>query len=485
MNVTVERIPESQVRLEIVADQEEQDRAIDKAIQRVAREATIPGFRKGKAPRSMIERMYGREAFAEEANRDLIEELFREAVKQESLQVVGEPELDSIEPDPLSFVVRVPVYPVVETGDYASVRIEPVDAAVGDSDVEAMLSDMQRAESPWVDPAEPRKAIEGDQVTLDIEIMDGDEAFGPKNEDAVFVIGESNLLSELADVIATLEVGESGSADIEFGEDDDRYREDDPRRGKTMTYYVTLKGVKEKDLLPLDDEFAVTYGNNVDSLEALRERLRTNLHVQRTRESRTSAVSAIIEQLHTLAEFDVPAAMVDDAVDERLNNVRSRLSYSGIPLEAYLRQTGQTEEALRDDLREQAERDLRTSLILREIANKEGISVTDEDLDAEIEDLVAGAPEAEEMRQAYGTNAYLRSTIRNDLFDQRLTDFLIDIATEGKGAVLNGFVPEVPDAPDQDVASGKAEEAPGSAGAEPGEGSPASSSKSDENDSNS
>ncbi|MCC6945522.1 MAG: trigger factor [Thermomicrobiales bacterium] len=449
MNVTVERIPESQVRLEIVADAAEQEQAIDKAIRKISRDIAVPGFRKGKAPRSMIERLYGREAFVEEANRDLIDELFRKAIEQEEIVPVGDPELDSVESDPLSFVVRVPVYPVIEPGDYLSVRADQVDAALGEGEVDELLADMQRAESPWVDPAEARKPKEGDQVTVDIEIKEGDEEFQPLNEDAQFIIGESNLLEELRTVIETLEPGGSGSADISFAEDDERYREDDPRRGKTMTYNVTLKGIKERELLPLDDEFASTYGK-VDTLQALREQMRNNLHVRKTREARTEVVNAIVEKLHELADFDIPAAMVDDAVNERLNNVRQRLAYSGIPMEAYLRQSGQTEEDLKEELRPQSARDLRTSLILREIANRESIAVTDEDLDAEIDDLVSGAPEAEEMREAYSANAYLRSALRNDLYDQRLTDRLIEIATEGKGAVTNGFVPEAADEPDEE-----------------------------------
>ncbi len=440
MNVTVERIPDSQVRLQIEADQEEQQQAIDKAIRKISREIVIPGFRKGKAPRSMVERMYGREAFVEEANRELIDELFRRAIEQEEIVPVGDPELDSIESEPLSFVVRVPVYPEVDPGDYTSIRIEQIDAALDESAVDDLIEEMRRAESPWVDPAEPRKPREGDQVTLDIEIKDGDEEFQPKNEDQVFVIGESNLLTELQDLILSLDVGESGSADITFSEDDERYGEDDPRRGKTMTYYVTLKGIKEKELLPLDDEFAQTYGK-VDTLEALRERLRTNLHVEKTRAARTEAVNKIIDQLHELTDFTIPAQMIDDAVTERLNNVRNRLAYSGLALEAYLRQTNQTEEELRAELRPAAERDLRTSIILRKIAELEGIEVSDADLDAEIDDLVAGAPQEAEMREAYTSNAYLRSSLRNDLYDQRLTDRLIEIATEGKGAVINAFVP--------------------------------------------
>lgn len=443
MNVTVERIADSQVRLQITADQEEHSKAVDKAYRRLSQDINVPGFRKGKAPRSMIERVYGREVFVEEANRDLMDNLFRQAIEQEKIIPVGDPEVESIEPEPLSFVVVIPVYPTVETGDYASVRVDPVDASIEDSAVDVLLEQLQLSQSPWVDPPEDRKPKEGDQVTVDIQIMEGDEEFQPANEDAVFVLGESNLLEELRGAIDTLSPGESTSTDILFGEDDDRYAEDDPRRGKTMTYNVTLKGIKERDVLPLDDDFAKTYGE-AESLAELRERVYANLHSERTREARSEAVNAILEKISEQATLDIPAPMVDDAVKERVARLRSRLQYSGASLEAYLRQSNQTEDQLKEDIRPAAGKDLRTSLILREVAEKEGIEVTDSDIELEIDNITNQTPQADEMREAYLKNNYLRLALRNDLFDQRLTDRLIEIATQGKGAVINGYVAPEP-----------------------------------------
>jgi trigger factor len=443
VNVTVERIADSQVRLEITADQEEHDKAVDKAYRRLSKDINVPGFRKGKAPRSMIERVYGREVFVEEANRDLIDDLYRQAIEQEAIIPVGNPEVESIEPEPLSFIVVIPVYPTVDPGDYQSVRIDPVDAAIEDSAVDDLLEQLRLSHSPWVDPAEPRKPKDGDQVTLDIQIMDGEEEFQPTNEDAVFELGESNLLEELRSAIDTLSPGESTSTDILFGEDDDRYAENDPRRGKTMTYNVTLKGIKERDVLPLDDDFAQSYAD-AETLAELRERIHANLHSERTREARTEAVNAILEKVNELATLDIPPSMVDDAVEERIARLRSRLQYSGASLDAYLRQTGQNEEQLKEDIRPAAEKDLRTSLILREIAGKEGIEITDTDIEAEVDTITSRTPEAEELREAYLENDYLRSALRNDLFDQRLTDRLIEIATEGKGAVTNAYVAPEP-----------------------------------------
>ncbi|CAN5801437.1 trigger factor [soil metagenome] len=476
MNVTVERIADSQVRLQITADPEEHNQAVDKAYRRISRDINVPGFRKGKAPRTMIERTYGREVFVEEANRDLMDNLYRQAIEQEKIIPVGDPAVESIEPEPLSFVVVIPVYPTIETGDYASVRVDPVDASISDSAVDELLEQLRLEKSPWIDPAEARKPKDGDQVTLDIQIMDGEEEFQPMNEDAVFVLGETNLLEELRSTIDTLSPGESTSSGILFSKDDDRYAEDDPRRGKTMTYNITLKGIKERDLLPLDDDFAITYGE-AESLAELRELVYANLHNERTREARTEAVNAILEKINEQATLDIPGPMVDDAVKERVARLRSRLQYGGASLEAYLRQSNLTEEQLKADIRPAAARDLRTSLIMREIAQNEGIEITDSDIELEIEAITTQTPQANEMREAYFQNQYLRSALRNELFDQRLTDRLIEIATEGRGALINGFVAPEPaeveaiDAAEDDAEDSEAAKSEADAEVQPAEAS--------------
>ena len=476
MNVTVERIADSQVRLQITADPEEHNQAVDKAYRRISRDINVPGFRKGKAPRTMIERTYGREVFVEEANRDLMDNLYRQAIEQEKIIPVGDPAVESIEPEPLSFIVVIPVYPTIETGDYASVRVDPVDASISDSAVDELLEQLRLEKSPWIDPAEARKPKDGDQVTLDIQIMDGEEEFQPMNEDAVFVLGETNLLEELRSTIDTLSPGESTSSGILFSKDDDRYAEDDPRRGKTMTYNITLKGIKERDLLPLDDDFAITYGE-AESLAELRELVYANLHNERTREARTEAVNAILEKINEQATLDIPGPMVDDAVKERVARLRSRLQYGGASLEAYLRQSNLTEEQLKADIRPAAARDLRTSLIMREIAQNEGIEITDSDIELEIEAITTQTPQANEMREAYFQNQYLRSALRNELFDQRLTDRLIEIATEGRGALINGFVAPEPaeveaiDAAEDDAEDSEAVKSEADAEVQPAEAS--------------
>lgn len=453
MKVTTERLPESLVRLEIAAEPEESALAVEKAYRKISRDIQIPGFRKGKVPRHMLERLVGREVWVEEANKGLIDDLYRKALQQEELVPVGDPELELVAAEPLEFKVTVPVYPTADPGDYAAVRVEPVDASVDEAKVDEVIEQLRLTQSPWVDPAEPRTPKDGDQITVDIHIKDGDEDFQPPVEDAIFVLGESSLIPELRTAIDGLKVDESATVDIAFPDEGDDAPQD-RRRGKTLSYTVTLKELKERDLLPLDDDFAKTYAQ-ADSFEALRERTRGNLHAERTGEARTEAINAIIDQIAEGATVEVPAAMVDDAVAEEVARLRQRLSYSGVPLEAYLRRAEQTEDQLREDLRPNAAKRLRNSLILRQVAEREGIEVSDEELQNEIETLIADMPGRDEAREVYRTSDYLRSTLRNDLYDRRLTDRLIEIATEGRGAVVNGWVAppveETAEAPTEDA----------------------------------
>lgn len=469
MKLTVERLPESQVRLDIAADETEFAEAMAKAYRKVSREIQVPGFRKGKAPRHIVERLYGREVFVEEANRGLMDDLYRKALSEADVIPVGDPEVEFVAAEPLEFKVTVPVYPTVDPGDYASVRVEPEDASVEESQVDEVVERLRRQSSPWVEPAEPRKPKEGDQVTVDLTLTGEDgEPFQDPIEDAVFVLGESQLFEPLRAAIEELNVGESTDVTMAFDEDDESAAE--RLRGKVITYHVTLKSVKERELLPLDDEFAKTYAEE-ESLEALRTAIRNDLHQAKTTEVRNGVVNKIVEKIAEGATVEIPAPMIDDAVTEEIGRMRQRLQYQRTTLESYLRSTGQTEEELREELRPAVTTRLRNSLILREIAEREGIEVSDADLDREIEEITAGAPNADQLRQVYAGDRYMRTVIRNDLFDRRLTDRLIEIATEGRGAVINGYVaPPRSEAAEAEAASdGAGAEAESAEGAEAAE----------------
>jgi trigger factor len=454
VKLTLERLPESRVVLEIAADDAEFAKAMDRAYRKVGQQIAIPGFRKGKAPRGMIERAYGREVFLEEANRSLMNDLYRQAIEQEDLAPVGDPDVELVAAEPLAFKVTIPVYPTVDPGDYASVRVESADAAVEPGAEDEVIENLRKANSPWVDPESegmelgPDKVLrpksrtprEGDQVTIDYAVtMDGEEAEAPQT-DAVFVIGESGMLEPVEDQLKQMRVGETRNFDVSFAEEDESVEAG--LRGKTLNYTVTLKGLKERDLLPLDDEFAKTAAD-VDTLAELRERVVENIHRDKTQAARVEKLNEIIDAMLAGASFDVPAAMIDDLVDQELAGMRQRLAQRGISLEAYLRMTEQDEDVLKAEIRPEAERRLRRTLLLREIARREGIEVADADLDAAVDEMVAttGETSAPEQMASFYRSDFVRGALQSDLFERKLFDRLVEIATEGRGAVLNGWEP--------------------------------------------
>jgi trigger factor len=441
VKLTVERLPESQLLLDIVADEKVVNEAMDRAYRTVSRQVRVPGFRPGKAPRNVIDRLYGREIYMEEAHRVVVDKLYREAVKQEEIIPVGQPSVEITEVEPLSFKVTVPVFPTIEVGDYQSVRVDPRDAAVNESDVEEVLSRLQKSNSPWVAVEEDRNPVEGDQITIDLSVSDNGEEFDKPIEDAKFIIGESNLFDQLRTVIEGMKVGETAETEISFGEDDPDVNE--RVRGKALGYTIILKGIEERPIAELNDEFAQSAAG-IDTLEGLRDAIRADVHQGKTTETRNAVFSEIIDKIAEGATLDLPSVMIDDAVTEEIKATEQRLSQQGLTIDAYLRMQGQTEDDLREELRPGVARRLRNSLLLREIAEKEGIAVVDEDIDAEIAAITSGSENSQQLRDLYGKEGYFRRMLRDDLFDRKLTDRVVELATEGKGAVVNGFVePEV------------------------------------------
>lgn len=466
MKLTTERKPGSIVELSITADDAEFQEAIDKTISQQARNVQIPGFRKGKAPKSMVERFYGgRQVFAQEASEKLMDKLYQQALQDEDISPVGDPELTSMELDPtLSFVVDVPVYPTIELGDYKSVRVEPVDASVTEEDVQEVLDRLQKQKAEWKD-VEGRKPVEGDQVTIDYTVHEGDEEFQEPVTDAQWILGETNLLEQLRERIEDLEPGQSDEFEVYFEEDDESA---DPQiRGKQLKYSVTLKGVQERDLPEWTPEL-IKEITGAESMEELREQIYSDIHQGKTGDARTNVINEIVEKVAETTTIDIPEVMIDEETEHQLGHRKEEVEKQGITWEQMLMFSGQDEEAMKAELRPEAERRLRNTMILQEIASKENIEVTDEDIDNEINNI-AGADlnpdendeeaveRARRMREVY-QGEYFRNVLKNDLFERKLTNHIIDIATEGKGAVINGWEPKEEEASEESGAEEKAED---------------------------
>ncbi|HVX29014.1 MAG TPA: trigger factor, partial [Nitrolancea sp.] len=384
MKVTVERMPQSSVSLDIVAESDEFDKAMDKAYRKISRQVRIPGFRPGKAPRLIVEQRLGREVIVEEAQREIMDGLYRQALEQEDLTPVSEPSVDVYQDEPVGFRVEVQIYPTVDLNEYTEVRVDPQEVNVSDEDVDEAIAEIQRQNSIWKEPDEPRSPRDGDQVIIDLQAYEGDEPFQAPVEDAEFEIGEGRLFPQIEEALKNVSPGEQAEFDITFAEDDEKANPD--LRGKTLHYKVTLKEVKERELPEIDDELAKTAG--YESLEEMRETLRKNLLRTRAFQARTEVVNDAIQKVADQAILDVPSAMVVRQIDDDIARLQQELSREGMSFEEFLRFGNKTAEEYREELKPDAERRLRNSLVLEAFAKAENVEVSEEDLLAEIDRLV-------------------------------------------------------------------------------------------------
>ncbi len=431
VKVSVERLPQSTVRLDIAADEEEFRAALERALRRISQQVQVPGFRPGRAPRALVERRVGRELIVAEAQRELMEKLYREALQQYQLVPVSDPQVEIYQDEPLAFRVEVQVYPQAELDGYRELRIEPREVTVTDEELEEVIGGLRRSQGVWRTPAESRHPQDGDQVIVDIEASQGEQPFQEPLRNAAFVLGESNLLVEIDQAIRSLLPGEQTEFDIAFAEDDERINPE--LRGKTLHYRVVLHEVKERELPELDDVFAQSFG--VQSLAELRERVRRDLLRQKAEAARAEVLQAAVEQLLEVAKVEIPPALIDRQVAADLERLRQQLRQKGSSLEEFLRFQGKSLEEFAQELRPEAEQRLRRYVVLEAFARAEGISVSEEELEEEIERLAVASGRPEEYRAVYNVPS-IRSYLADELHERKVSERLLELVTGGRGPVV-------------------------------------------------
>lgn len=403
---------------------------MDKAYRKISRQVRIPGFRPGKAPRQIVEQRLGREVIVEEAQREIMDGLYRQALEQEELTPVSEPSVDVYQDEPVGFKVEVQVYPTVDLNEYTDVRVEPQEVNVSDEDVDEAISEIQKQNSIWKEPESSRSPREGDQVIIDLQAYEGEEPFQDPVQDAEFEIGEGRLFPQIEEALKNVSAGEQAEFDITFDEDDEKANPD--LRGKTLHFKVTLKEIKERELPEIDDELAKTAG--YESLEEMRNTLRKNLLRTRAFQARTEVVNDAIQKVADQAILDVPSAMVVRQIDDDITRLQQELSREGMSFDEFLRFGNKTNEEYRDEMKPDAERRLRNSLVLEAFAKAETVEVSEDDLLAEIDRLVGPSENAEQMRELY-SNPYFSNMLRDELANRKVADRLLEIVTDGVGAV--------------------------------------------------
>jgi trigger factor len=253
----------------------------------------------------------------------------------------------------------------------------------------------------------------------------------PQAEDETIVLGETPLFESIVEAVKLMQPGTSGDLTLAFEEDDVTVGPE--LRGKTLRYEFTLKDVRRRDVPELTDELAATI-SEYDTVEAMTGRIRRDLLRSKANEARNEVVNQIIDDMTASATLEMPGALVDREIDEEINNTSARFSAQGLTYEDFLMAIGKTDEEYRNDMREGVETRLRRAIVLQEIAKAEGIEITDEDIDAEIDRVVGDAPNPERRRRLFSSE-YFRTQLQNELYDRKLTERLIEIATEGRGAI--------------------------------------------------
>lgn len=427
MKVTLERLPESRVQLDIEVEPERVAQSRDAAYRRLAPKVRVPGFRPGKAPRNMTERYIGESRLMNEAIDKLIPDVYNEAIEAEDVDAIAQPELENLELDPVRLKFIVAIRPTIDLGDYHTIHVDPTPVDVTPEMLDEQILLIQRRYAMQV-PVD-RPVAWGDILIADVKgEVDGD-AF-VEDEDAEFPIREGDVLfvPGLAEAFIGMTKGETKSADIPMPDD---FRAE-AIAGKAATFTLNLKEVKEEQLPDLDDDFAAQVNaEEFPTLDALKERISSDLAKALQDQSDAQLRTEALDKLVELATVEFPRVLVDREIDHiaRDNAGNDEAAYA-----TYLQRLGRTEEEYRESLRDAAEARVRRSLVLSQFSEAEGIEATAEEIDGELDKLVEPlGDEAPRFRDMFATEEGI-STIRRNLNTRKTLDRLAEIATSGNGA---------------------------------------------------
>ncbi len=381
MSCTYEKLSSNKAKLSFTVSAEEFDAAVAKAYKKNVSRINIPGFRRGKAPRHVIEMHYGKGVFYEDALDELFPDLYQAAVKENELEPVDRPELDVEQMEAgkeLKFSVEVFVRPDVTLGDYKNIQATREVSEVTDDDVNAEIERARERNARFIDITD-RPAKLDDEVNIDYAGFDGDVQFeGGTAQGHNLVLGSGQFIPGFEDQLIGAEVGSEVEVNVTFPED---YHEKS-LAGHPVVFKVKINSIKEKELPELNDDFANDL--SFDTLDEYKADVKAKLVKDAETRADTQFENDVIEKAVEACQVDIPEAMINSEIDGMMKDMEMRLSYQGLKFSDYLMYTGQTEEQIREMYKEQATQRVKGQLVLEAIKNAEGIEATDEEVDAEI-----------------------------------------------------------------------------------------------------
>ena len=419
-----EKLEKNQVALTIEVGAAEFEAAIEKAYRKMRGKMNIQGFRPGKAPRHLIEKMYGAEVFFEEAINNAFPDAYEAAVKEQTLRVVGYPQVEMVgecTKEGFTFKATVPVYPEVTLGEYKGLSAPKDEVKVSAADVDDRLKELTDRNTRLV--SVDREAQEGDTAVIDFEgFLEGKPFEGGKGENHALELGSHSFVPGFEEQLVGLKAGEEKDLDITFPED---YHAD--LAGKAVVFHVKVNEVKAKEVPELDDEFAKDV-SEFDTLKDLKADIKTKLTEEREEAAKRAFEDSLMEQAAANITCDVPDAMVESQAQQYLNNFKNQLMQQGIPYDQYMKMTGGEESKMLEDAKEPALRQVRMDLAVAAIIEAEKIEVTDEDVENEYKVMSEKYGMDLEMVKKYITREQMEDQVKS----QRAIDVVVSSAVATK-----------------------------------------------------
>ncbi|MBR3811220.1 MAG: trigger factor [Agathobacter sp.] len=426
MSVQVEKLEKNMVKLTIEVSAEEVEKALNAAYQKQKNSINVPGFRKGKVPRAMIEKMYGPEIFYEEAANTLMQNSYPAAVEESGIDVVSRPTVDVVQIEKgkvFIYTAEVAVKPEVKLGKYKGVNVTKANVKVTAAEVKEALEAERNKNARTV--SVERAAKLGDTVMIDYEgSVDGVPFDGGKAENSPLELGSHSFIDTFEDQLVGHKAGEEVDVNVTFPE---QYHAAD-LAGKPALFKVKINEVTTKELPKLDDEFAseVSEFETLDEYKAdLKAQLEAKKAEEAKREQEDEAIAAIVED----SEMEIPEAMIQTQCEDMVNEFAQRIAQSGLTMEQYMQFSGQTIEGLMDQVRPEAETRIKTSLVLEAIVKAEGIEATDEDVDAEIEKMAGMYGMEVEQLKGYMGDAE-KASMKNQMAITKAVEFIMENVKE-------------------------------------------------------
>ncbi len=427
MSLQVEKLEKNMAKLTIEVSAEEVEKAIEKAYQKQKSKISVPGFRKGKVPRKMVEKMYGVGVFYEDAVNEMIPTAYETAAKESELEIVSQPKIDVVQIEAgkeFIFTAEVAVKPEVELGEYNGVEVAKADVAVTDEDIMAEI-DKEREQNSRIITVEDRAVEDGDMTVIDFEgFVDGEAFEGGKGTDYPLTIGSHSFIDTFEEQLIGKNIGEEVEVNVTFPEE---YHAED-LKGKPAMFKVTVKEIKKKELPELDNDF-VEDVSEFSTVEEYKESIKKNIEEKKVNEAKAAKEDAVIEKIIEGAKMEIPEPMIDSQVRQMAEDFARRLSAQGLSLEQYFQYTGLTAEMLVEQMKPQAIKRIQSRLVLEAVAEKENFEVTEEEIEKEVTDMAAAYQmEADKLKELLTDSD--KDNMKKDIQVKKAIDFVTENAKE-------------------------------------------------------